>query len=141
MKTPLKIAVTLCASMLLALSLGGCGPMSQSAYLASYDRDISSSTQAIEAARDDGHRAAAYSKRGSVYSEKARYSRAFKLISSEEYGRLFGLAIQDHNQADEPSERVVLAATSGGAAPITAGGSRKSRLAGRGVADNPVRTV
>jgi len=99
MKTPLKIAVTLCASMLLALSLGGCGPMSQSAYLASYDRDISSSTQAIEAARDDAHRAAAYSKRGSAHSEKARYSRAFKLISSEEYGRLFGLAIQDHDQA------------------------------------------
>jgi len=68
-------------------------------YLASYDRGISSSTQAIEAARDDAHRAAAYSKRGSAYSEKARYSRAFKLISSDEYGRLFGLAIQDHDQA------------------------------------------
>jgi tetratricopeptide (TPR) repeat protein len=73
--------------------------MSQSSYLASYDRDISSSTQAIEAARDDAHRAAAYSKRGSAYSEKARYSRAFKLIPADEYGRLFGLAIQDHDQA------------------------------------------
>ncbi len=43
--------------------------------------------------------AAAYSKRGSAYSERARYSRAFKLISSDEYGRLFSLAIQDHDQA------------------------------------------
>ena len=73
--------------------------MSQSAHLAGYDRDINSSTQAIEAARDDAHRAAALSKRGSAYSEKARYSRAFKLVSSDEYGRLFGLAIQDHDQA------------------------------------------
>ena len=85
--------------LLLGLLLGGCGPMSQSAFLASYERDISSSTQAIEAARDDAHRAAAYSKRGSAYSEKARYSRASKLISSDEYERLFGLAIQDHDQA------------------------------------------
>ena len=97
MRAPLKIAETLCASILLVLA--GCGPMSQSAYLASYERDISSSTQAIEAARDDAQRAAAYSKRGRAYSEKARYSRAFKLISSDEYGRLFGLAIQDHDQA------------------------------------------
>ena len=81
---------------LLGVLLGGCG---QSWYLAGYERDISSATRAIETARDDAHRAAAYSKRGSVYSEKARYSRAFKLISSDEYGRLFGLAIQDHDQA------------------------------------------
>jgi len=73
--------------------------MSQSSFLASYERDISGATQAIEAARDDAHRAAAYSKRGSAYSEKARYSRASKLISSDEYSRLFGLAIQDHDQA------------------------------------------
>jgi len=85
--------------LLLGLVLEGCGPMSQSSYLASYERDISSSTQAIATARDDAQRAAAYSKRGSAYSEKARYSRAFKLISAEEYGRLFGLAIQDHDQA------------------------------------------
>ncbi len=64
-----------------------------------YELDISSSTRAIESARDDAHRAAAYSKRGSAYSEKARYSRAFKLIPSEEYERLFGLAIKDHEQA------------------------------------------
>jgi tetratricopeptide (TPR) repeat protein len=97
MRRLINIAKPLCACIILVLA--ACGPMSQSAYLASYDRDISSSAQAIEAARDDTQRAAAYSKRGSAYSEKARYSRAFKLISADEYGRLFGLAIQDHNQA------------------------------------------
>jgi tetratricopeptide (TPR) repeat protein len=68
-------------------------------YLSSYDRDISSSTKAIESARDNAHRAEAYAKRGSAYSEKARYSRAFKLIPAEEYNRLFGLALKDHDQA------------------------------------------
>jgi tetratricopeptide (TPR) repeat protein len=97
MRAPLKIAEAFCACVFLLLE--GCGPMSQSSFLASYERDISSSTQAIETARDDAQRAAAYSKRGSTYSEKARYSRAFKLISANEYGRLFGLAIQDHDQA------------------------------------------
>jgi tetratricopeptide (TPR) repeat protein len=82
--------------LLLGLLLEGCGP---TFYLASYERDISSSTRAIETARDDAHRAAAYTKRGEAYSEKARYSRAFKLISNDEYTRLFGLAIQDHDQA------------------------------------------
>ena len=37
--------------------------------------------------------------RGRAYSEKARYSRAFKLISLEDYGRLFDLAIKDHERA------------------------------------------
>src|SRR5579862_8533416 len=98
MKASLNIAGPLCVSVLLLLGLllGGCGP---SYFLASYERDISSSTRAIETARDDADRAAAYTKRGSAYSEKARYSRAFKLISPDEYARLFGLAIKDHNQA------------------------------------------
>jgi tetratricopeptide (TPR) repeat protein len=74
-------------------------PMYQSAFLASYQRDINSATRSIEAARDDAHRAAAYTKRGEAYSEKARYSRAFKLIPSDEYARLFALAIKDHDQA------------------------------------------
>ena len=97
-KASLNIAGPLYVSVLLLLGLllGGCLP---SFYLASYERDISSSTQAIETARDDAHRAAAYTKRGSAYSEKARYSRAFKLISPDEYARLFGLAIKDHAQA------------------------------------------
>ena len=97
-KASLNIAGPSSASalLLLGLLLAGCGP---SFYLASYEHDISSSTQAIETARDDGRRAAAYTKRGSAYSEKARYSRASNLISPDEYVRLFGLAIKDHDQA------------------------------------------
>jgi tetratricopeptide (TPR) repeat protein len=97
-KASLNIAGRLWVSvpLLLGLLLGGCGP---SYFLASYERDIRSSTRAIETARDDAHRAAAYTRRGSAYSEKARYSRAFKLISPDKYARLFGLAIKDHNQA------------------------------------------
>jgi tetratricopeptide (TPR) repeat protein len=97
MKTSFKIAGLLCASVLLFLA--GWNRMARSWYLSSYDRDISSSAKAIETARDNAHRAAAYAKRGSAYSEKARYSRAFKLISADEYNRLFGLAIKDHDQA------------------------------------------
>src|SRR5580693_6525052 len=95
MKAPLNIAKAYCASLLLAL--GGCG--GPSLYLGRTDRDIQDSTRAIETARDDSQRAAAHSQRGSAYSEKARYSRAFKLISTDEYNRLFGLAVQDHDQA------------------------------------------
>ena len=82
-----------------ALLLGGCGQIPQSLYLASYNRDIRNAAHEIDTARDDSHRAAAYAKRGNAYSEKARYSRAFKLISPDEYNRLFGLAIKDHDQA------------------------------------------
>jgi tetratricopeptide (TPR) repeat protein len=96
MKTSLKMAL-LCASVLLFLA--GCTRMARSWYLSGYDRDISSSTKAIETARDNAHLAAAYAKRGSAYSEKARYSRAFKLISADEYNRLFGLAVKDDDQA------------------------------------------
>lgn len=91
----LKI-VTLASVLLL---LPGCGRIAQFWYLRSYDRDISSATKDIESARDNVHRAEAYAKRGSAYSEKARYSKAFKLISADEYDRLFGLAIKDHDQA------------------------------------------
>jgi tetratricopeptide (TPR) repeat protein len=97
MKTSLKIAGLLCASVLLFLA--GCNRIARSGYLSSYDRDISSATNAIETARDNAHRAEAYAKRGSAYSEKARYSKAFKLISAAEYDRLFGLAIKDQDQA------------------------------------------
>jgi tetratricopeptide (TPR) repeat protein len=102
MKTSLKIPGLLLgiaglASVLLVLA--GCTRIARFWYLSSYDHDISSSTKAIESARDNVHRAEAYAKRGSAYSEKARYSRAFKLISADEYDRLFGLAIKDHDQA------------------------------------------
>jgi tetratricopeptide (TPR) repeat protein len=89
----MNIAKPFCASVLLVL--GGC----QSTFLSDTERDIQNSTRAIETARDDSQRAAAFLRRARAYSEKARYSRAFKLISADEYGRLFGLAIQDHNQA------------------------------------------
>lgn len=68
-------------------------------FLRNTDRDIQSSTQAVESARDDSQRAAAYLERARAYSEKARYSRAFKLISTDEHSRLFDLAIQDHDRA------------------------------------------
>src|SRR5579863_8403016 len=60
------------ALLLLGLLLWGCG---RSFYLATYERDIRSY-------------------RGSAYSKKARYSRAFKLLSLDERARLFGLAIK-----------------------------------------------
>ncbi len=97
MGTSLRIAGLLCASVLIFIS--GCNRIARSWYLSSYDRDISSATKAIETARDNARRAEAYAKRGSAYSEKARYSRAFKLISADEYDRLFGLAVRDHDQA------------------------------------------
>lgn len=86
-----NLARLLCVSAVLLFA--GCSQMEV------YEGQIRSSTQAIDSARDDVHRSAAYSKRGSAYGEKARYSRAFKLIPAEEYERLFGLAIRDHEQA------------------------------------------
>src|SRR3974377_2000156 len=93
----------LCFPVLLSSSLllGGCSWMvqiSQNMHLRGYDADIRNGTQAIETARNDAERAKAYSKRGSAYSEKARYSRAFKLIPDNEYERLFALAMKDHDQ-------------------------------------------
>jgi tetratricopeptide (TPR) repeat protein len=73
--------------------------MYQSWYLSRCNSDIRRSGAAIEAAKSEAQRAAAYADRGTAYSEKARYSRAMKLVEREEYNRLFGLAIQDHNQA------------------------------------------
>ncbi len=83
----------------LVLVLGGCGRMVHSVYLSGCDHDISNATQAIETAHDDVQRAKGYSKRGGAYSEKARYSRFFKLIAGDEYERLFKLAMNDHGQA------------------------------------------
>lgn len=93
-------AFWLCAaSLLVGLTVSlGCtaGP---AMFLSARDRDIKDSTQAIETAPDNAHRAKAYSSRGSAYSEKARYSRLSKLVSDDEYERLFDLAIKDHDQA------------------------------------------
>ena len=97
MRVSSRIAGPLCASVV--LFLGGCTRMSQTLYLSAYDRDIRNFTRAIETARDDAQRAAGYSQLGSAYSEKARYCKAFKLIPADEYGRLFGLAVKNHDQA------------------------------------------
>ena len=82
--------------------LCGCGWVVrgvQSLHMRGYDGDIANATQAIATAHDSVERAKAYSSRGSAYAEKARYGRAFKLISADDYDRLFRLAMQDHDQA------------------------------------------
>ena len=81
------------------LLLGGCERVAHSWYLSKCDRAIADSTHAIETARDDAQRATAYAQRGRNYSEKARYSRVFKLIDTDEFGRLFSLAVSDHDRA------------------------------------------
>jgi tetratricopeptide (TPR) repeat protein len=75
------------------------GCVGQAYWLSKYDSDIKKSTRAIETAKDDTTRAHGYVERARAYSEKARYSRSFKLVSSEEYGRLFDLSMRDHSQA------------------------------------------
>ncbi|HXY41045.1 MAG TPA: hypothetical protein VEQ10_15340, partial [Vicinamibacteria bacterium] len=84
-------------ALLLVLS-AGCG-FGQAYWRAKYDRDIAEATKAITTARDDAARAQACTARGRAYSEKARYSRSFKLITTTEYARLFELAVADHDQA------------------------------------------
>jgi hypothetical protein len=78
--------------------LGGC-EMGPAMFIGARDREISDATQAIQSARNDAERAKAYSTRGAAYSEKARYSREFKLIPADEYQRLFDLAVKDHGEA------------------------------------------
>jgi predicted small secreted protein len=68
----LLLGLVLFASLLV---LAGCVD-----FLSGRDSDIKDATQALETARDDAQRAKAYSSRGTAYSEKARYSRATKLI-------------------------------------------------------------
>lgn len=82
-------AVVLLAGLIVCIGWGG-GP---ALFLSAREREIKDSTQAIEIARDDAQRAKAH------YSEKGRYSRLSKLISNDEYDRLFDLAMKDHNQA------------------------------------------
>lgn len=82
--------------------LGGCSGMGRAIeeWRASrYDKDIERAGQAIAASTDNKQRAAAYAERADAYSEKARYSRLMKLISIEEYSKIFDLAMADYNQA------------------------------------------
>jgi lipoprotein NlpI len=83
----------------LVFSLAGCVRLSRYLYLSNCEREAKKATKAIETAKNSAQRATAYADRGDAYAEKARYSRAFKLISSDEYDRLFELAIKDHDQA------------------------------------------
>ncbi|MCK6682177.1 MAG: tetratricopeptide repeat protein [Thermoanaerobaculia bacterium] len=76
-----------------------CGPLSQSQWLAKYDGDIREATTAIATARDGIEQARGYSARGRAYAEKARYSRAMRIISPEDYRKLFGQALDDHDRA------------------------------------------
>lgn len=72
---------------------------SQKLYLSQRDSEIRQATAAIAAAKNDAQRAAAYADRGDGYGEKARYSGVMKLVSVQEYNKLFDLAVQDFNQA------------------------------------------
>jgi len=91
------MAGTLCA--LLAISGAGCMRTAQTWNMAGYDRDIRRSTREIETARDDRGRAAGYARRGLAYSVKARYGSFAKLISADEYERMFALAVEDGERA------------------------------------------
>ena len=82
-----------------ALLLGGCIRMSQSWYLSRSDSEIRRAGQAIAASTNTIQRSAAYADRADAYADKARYSRVMKLITDEEYSKLFDLALQDYNQA------------------------------------------
>src|SRR5262245_35307306 len=97
-RTAARIAsVFLCIFMV--FSLPGCSRVWQSAYVNGCDREIKKATKAIEAANNDVQRAAGHADRADAWAEKARYCRAFKLISSEEYDRLMGLAKRDYDEA------------------------------------------
>lgn len=87
-------SLVLLASLMVVVGCDG-----RATFLSARDSEIKDSTQVLETARDHGQRAKAYSSRGHAYSEKARYSRMFKLIPNDEYERLFDRAIDDHNQA------------------------------------------
>jgi len=86
----------LCAGTML---LGGCVRAFESWNLMSYDAQIRHATAGIAAGKDAAQRSAAYADRADAYAEKSRYSRLMKLIGSEEYDKLFALALQDYDQA------------------------------------------
>jgi tetratricopeptide (TPR) repeat protein len=85
-------------SLAILILFGGCGT-GPAMFIGARDGEINNSTQAIQSARNDVERGKAYSIRGAAYSEKARYSREFKLIPAAEYERLFDLAVKDHDEA------------------------------------------
>jgi tetratricopeptide (TPR) repeat protein len=87
----------LCASII--SSSTGCTRISQYLCLRQYDSAIDEATRALESAQNDAQRAAAYADRGGALGEKARYSRAFKLIPDAEHARLIEMSMKDYGQA------------------------------------------
>jgi tetratricopeptide (TPR) repeat protein len=82
--------------------LGGCTRMVrmyQSWNASRYDSAIRRAEQAITDSTNATQRSAAYATRADTYSEKSRYSRLMRLVPTQEYSRLFDLAVQDYNQA------------------------------------------
>src|SRR5262249_26114232 len=82
------------------LLLSGCSVQQiQARNLAERDAEVRKATAALAAAKNDAQRVAAYADVGDAVGEKARYSRAMKLIRDDEYVKLFDTAIQNHTQA------------------------------------------
>ena len=93
MTTRLRRTRPVCAALALALVLCGCNMRDV------YDGQIKRASRAIDTARNDADRAAAYADRGRGYSDKARYLMFRKAIDREDYLRMFDLAIKDHDRA------------------------------------------
>jgi tetratricopeptide (TPR) repeat protein len=97
MKTIRPSLVLLCACVVIASS--GCKQVAVYTAMWHYDREIRRATMAIESAQNDAQRAESYARRGDVRGGKARYSRAFKLVSDSEYDRLLEMSVKDHDQS------------------------------------------
>ena len=82
--------------VLVVFLFSGCDRFS---HLRQQENEIEKATRAIESAQTDARRAEAYAERGTAIGEKARYSRAFKLIPGDEYARLLEMSLKDHGQA------------------------------------------
>lgn len=82
-----------------SLATVSCTRIAQELQLRHYDSVITDASRAYGRAADDAQRARALSDRGHALSDKARYSRAFKLIASDVYEREFALALKDHAAA------------------------------------------
>lgn len=94
---PHRVVLPLC--ICLVFSLAACARISQRLYLSSCDAKITKATKAIETSVSAVQRASAFADRGDAHADKARYSRAFKLIPRDGYDQLFALAVKDHEQA------------------------------------------
>lgn len=82
-----------------ALLLGGWMLLGPGWNLSRFDGEIRRAGKAIADSANTLQRSAAYADRADAYAEKARYSRVMKLITDEEYIKLFDLAVQDYKQA------------------------------------------